>query len=62
MKKMKKNSYVKPEVIYHKFTPLLMQFDVGGYADGPVLTKKINNDYAEDLDDAKAPENEMSLW
>ena len=59
---MKKNSYVKPEVKNHKFTPLLMQFDVGGYADGPVLTKKINNDLDEGIDDVKAPENEMSLW
>jgi len=60
---MKKNSYVKPEMIYHKFTPFLMQFDVGGGSPDPeVLTKKINNDYAEDFDDGKASENEMSLW
>ena len=59
---MKKNSYVKPEVIYHKFTPLLMQFDIGGYADGPVMTKKLNNDFDEETDDATAIENEMSLW
>ena len=41
---MKKNSYVKPGVIYHKFTPFLIQVDVGGYAEVPVLTNKINND------------------
>lgn len=59
---MKKNSYVKPEVKEHWFTPKLM-IDVGGESQAhEVLSKKINNDYAEDLDEAKAPENEMSLW
>ncbi len=59
---MKKNSYVKPEMIIHKFTPKLL-IDVGGTESaGEVLTKKINNDYDEDFDDGKASENEMSLW